>query len=150
MLLRTYADSSLYGEALERYSDLFPREQILVLFFEDLVRDPSAQLGRLQDFLGVEPSEAVRLPRSNPAMGGRWAPLVRAVSPLVRRGVVPRWVIDTGKRLLSARARGAAPAPLDPGLHEQLAELFAADRARLLDTFPDLVIPSAWTPSEPR
>jgi hypothetical protein len=145
MLLRTYVDASLYGEALGRYLELFPREQVLVLFFEDLVRDPSAQLSRLLDFLGVGPSEAVRLPRSNPALGGRFAPLVRGVSPLVRKGVVPRWMIDTGKRLLSGRGHPDAPTSLDPELRESLAGLFRADRASLLEALPDLVIPSAWT-----
>jgi hypothetical protein len=149
MLLRTYVDSSLYGEALGRYLELFPRDQLLVLFFEDLVRDPASELSRLLDFLGVGPSEAVRFPMSNAALDGRWAPLVRSVSPLVRSGVVPRWMIEAGKQMLRRRGSPVA-ARLAPELHEQLAELFRADRAHLQEAFPDLVIPPAWEAGEAR
>lgn len=148
MMLRTYVDAGLYGESLARYLEVFPRGQILVLFFEDLVHNPTAQLSRLLDFLGVGPSEAVRLSRSNPALGGRWAPLVRGVSPLVRKGVVPRWMIDAGKRVLSRRRRVDPTDPLDPVVGDRLRRLFDADRARLLEAFPHLVIPSAWTANE--
>ena len=45
---------SLYGKTLERYLQYFDREQILVLFQEDLLNDPRAVLAGLFAFLGVD------------------------------------------------------------------------------------------------
>jgi hypothetical protein len=45
-----------YGRLLAGYLDVFPREQLLVLFHEDLERDPAAVCRRAFAFLGVDPS----------------------------------------------------------------------------------------------
>ena len=47
-------DSSNYWQEINVYRNRFPDEQILVLFFEDLMRDPQAVLARCFDFLGVD------------------------------------------------------------------------------------------------
>jgi Sulfotransferase domain len=44
-----------YGRLLDGYYSLFPREQILVLFTEDLARNPQGTLRRVYDFLEVSP-----------------------------------------------------------------------------------------------
>ena len=48
-----YITRSLYAPQLEKIFDLFARDQILVLKYEELRRDPSVVLDRLFDFLGV-------------------------------------------------------------------------------------------------
>jgi Sulfotransferase domain len=45
----------LYASHLERYLACFPREQLLVLAFDDLRRDPRAFARRLLEFIGVDP-----------------------------------------------------------------------------------------------
>lgn len=52
--LRGYAKRSRYAEQVERYLQFFPKEQMLFLLFEDLVRNPPAVLNRLLTFLGVD------------------------------------------------------------------------------------------------
>jgi hypothetical protein len=42
-----------YGRILAGYFDVFPREQILVVFTEELERSPQQLLHRVQEFLGV-------------------------------------------------------------------------------------------------
>jgi Sulfotransferase domain len=42
-----------YGRILAGYFDVFPREQILVVFTEALERGPAQLLGRIQEFIGV-------------------------------------------------------------------------------------------------
>jgi hypothetical protein len=42
-----------YGRILSGYFDVFPREQMLVVFTEELERDPAQLLGRIQQFIGV-------------------------------------------------------------------------------------------------
>ena len=49
-----YIARSLYSQQLEAVFDLFPREQVLVLKYEDLRRDPAPLLNQLFDFLGVK------------------------------------------------------------------------------------------------
>jgi Sulfotransferase domain len=44
-----------YGRILKGYYDVFPREQILVLFTDDLAREPLDVLRRIYDFLEVSP-----------------------------------------------------------------------------------------------
>lgn len=45
----------LYHQHLSRYLDYFPRERILVLFDEDLYRDPEAVMRETHGFLGIAP-----------------------------------------------------------------------------------------------
>jgi len=42
-----------YGRILAGYFDLFPREQLLVVFTDELERAPAKLLGRIQEFIGV-------------------------------------------------------------------------------------------------
>lgn len=44
-----------YGRILTGYFDVFPREQILVVFTEELERAPAQLLSRIQEFIGVRP-----------------------------------------------------------------------------------------------
>jgi hypothetical protein len=50
-----YVSWGEYGRILAGYRDVFPREQLLVLFTEDLERDPEAALRRIFLFLDVGP-----------------------------------------------------------------------------------------------
>jgi hypothetical protein len=49
-----YIARSLYSEQLERVFDLFPRENVLVLKYEDLRDKPEQVVHQLFDFLGLE------------------------------------------------------------------------------------------------
>lgn len=44
----------LYSEQLQRYLKLFPREQMLILIYEDIKKDPIAFMKRIYQFLGVD------------------------------------------------------------------------------------------------
>ena len=45
-----------YAEQLARYRNLFPREQMLVLVYEDIARDPHAFMQSIYTFIGVDAS----------------------------------------------------------------------------------------------
>src|SRR5436305_1667598 len=53
---RTYIDSGYYADQLERYLQLFPREQLHVVVFDDLVARSVETMERLYHFLGVDPA----------------------------------------------------------------------------------------------
>ncbi|MFO1520876.1 MAG: sulfotransferase [Kiritimatiellia bacterium] len=99
-------EESFYGRQLEPYLDRFPREQLLVLFHDDLKRDPRAFYHRVTRFLGVRdffpeglenPSNETRdtrLPGLNKAINAARMFIhhrgLQRLLPLLRRtGVVP-------------------------------------------------------------
>ena len=45
----------MYFDQLQRYYALFPRENILVLLFDDLVENPRSFMRQIYEFIGVEP-----------------------------------------------------------------------------------------------
>jgi Sulfotransferase domain len=60
-----YIARSLYSPQLEKVFELFPREQALVLKYEDFRRDPSPTLDRMLDFLGVQRLKRFKNKRRN-------------------------------------------------------------------------------------
>lgn len=65
----SYFSRGLYADLLAEYLRRFPREQILVLRFEDIVRSPLSLAERLHRFVGVppRPSDAEGLGVVNPS-----------------------------------------------------------------------------------
>lgn len=65
---------SAYEEQLRHVFGRFPREQVLVLLFEALIRDEAGTSARLYDFLGMAPPEsgARRSPHANPGIYPRF------------------------------------------------------------------------------
>jgi hypothetical protein len=67
-----YFSRGLYATMLRPYLDLFPREQILVLKFEDIILKPGDLACRLHRFLGVaaRPDDTLGLDVVNPSEAG--------------------------------------------------------------------------------
>jgi Sulfotransferase family len=93
-----YVEYGLYGRQLARYLDVFPREQIMVIFQEDLRERTREVMCRLFVFLGLDPQPArqldithkntYRAPPGSMLAGIRRAPWARAAyRTLVPRGV---------------------------------------------------------------
>jgi hypothetical protein len=59
----TYAARGRYAEQLERWFAVFPREQLLVLFTEELYEDTPGAYARVLSFLGARPHELTSYPR---------------------------------------------------------------------------------------
>jgi hypothetical protein len=57
----SYLARGRYAEQLERWFAVFPREQFLILRFEDLAREPLAVLNATLEFLGLPPATSVSL-----------------------------------------------------------------------------------------
>lgn len=133
----TYARASLYHDGLRAFIDRFPRERILVLMFEEFVRDPLVVMREVYRYIGVEenfvPDVGVRynrslLPRNalvREAFGRH--PRLRR---LLLRNLSPRVATRIGDLLMRR------PPGLDPRVRARLLPRFEADvRAleRLLD-----------------
>lgn len=50
-----YLERGLFGKMLTHYLSIFPRDQLLILFYDDLENDPRQYLNTLTDFIGVSP-----------------------------------------------------------------------------------------------
>jgi Sulfotransferase domain len=60
-----YLARSLYAPQLEKVFELFPREQVLVLKYEEFRRDPSPMLDRMFEFIGVRKLQRLKNKRRN-------------------------------------------------------------------------------------
>jgi hypothetical protein len=59
----TYAARGRYAEQLERWFEVFPREQLLVLFTEELGDDTEESYARVLEFIGARPHDLGEYPR---------------------------------------------------------------------------------------
>ena len=69
--LLLYSERARYLEQLRRYHAVFPREQVLVLIYEDFRADNERALRQVQRFLGVDDKVAVDVVEANPSVRRR-------------------------------------------------------------------------------
>jgi hypothetical protein len=145
-----YRHSVRFADQLRHWFEVFGRERIHVVLFDDLVADPRAAYRATLEFLGMDPSFEVDLSVYNPNRRARsgliqrliFAPPrpVRALFGKLRSLPVAHRVRD---RLVSANSRRAARPEMDPALRRSLTQEFApqvADLGQLIGR--DL---SAWS-----
>ena len=75
-----------YGEQLEHLYRLFPREQVLVVRYRDLVDEPAGTVDRVLGFLGVEGAGQRSVPPDNTRPFRPDNPRTRLVARAVRAG----------------------------------------------------------------
>jgi len=63
-----YSDRVRYVEQLERYTAVFPREQMLVLIYDDFRRDNEGTVRAVLRFLGVDETQPIALIEANPTV----------------------------------------------------------------------------------
>jgi hypothetical protein len=108
-----YTDRVRYVEQLRRYEAVFPREQLLVLIYDDFKRDNAATVKRVLRFLGVDDTVPLDLVSANPTRAVRSVRLRSAVRTLRLGGdPVSRAVRGTVLTLTSSRVRRELLHPL--------------------------------------
>jgi len=139
---------SAYAEQLERYRDVFPAGQLLVIGYDDLIRRTPETLARICRFLDIDDGFAFDTSvQYNPSSGersfvARVDRLVRPAFPYLKKAlpasVSGRLARGRARLRAASRSDGAPPIPAD--LRARLDEHFEADRewlAREADvTFP--------------
>lgn len=143
-----------YAEQLERWLARVRREQLLVLYFDDLVGDTAATMARVYRHIGVDDTFVP------PALGTRRnesaVPRFHALYTLGRRGIAWAYAHDlgwavqlakrTGLRRVFLRGRSRSDfAPIDPRTRADLHTAFADDIARLADLLGSPP-PDSWLP----
>lgn len=140
-----------YRGAVERFLEELPREQLLVVFFDEIRNDPAELLARVYGFLGVESEfrpETLR-DRVNPTRQARLPKLTRtayAIGGLTRR-VGGDALVERIKRWSPVEKALYRPSPDAAAVPPALVE---AVRARALVDLPQLEgligrpVPSEW------
>lgn len=128
-----YQSGGFYADAVRRYFDLFGRERVLVLLFEELTGDMDAARGRLETFLGVTLPDG-DLPRMN--AGGRIrSPVLGRILRSERLKAGLRAVLPLGLRTRIAGQVQSAVTTEKPRMSEEMRRAvrsrFAADTAEL-------------------
>lgn len=85
-----------YARQLRRYLDVFPREQVHVLAFEELTATPHVVLPRLFGFLGVDPAQPI--PRSREAVNVSSMPRHHGLYVAGKR--ISTWLYEHGNSAL--------------------------------------------------
>jgi len=102
-----YLDCGYYARQLRRYLDLYPREQLRVVLYDDLVRDPAGLVRSLWTFLGLDPDAASPdTGRHNPAQATVRTPLAAHLVNLRRPAGLGRLLPGPLRRRLQAYLRG--------------------------------------------
>ena len=133
-----YRHSVRFADQLRHWFDVFGRDRIHVIVFDDLVADPRAVYRATLEFLGVDPNYEVDLSVYNPNRRARsgavqrmiFAPPrpLRALFGKLRALPVAHRLRD---RLVSANSRKAARAEMDSDLRRSLTAEFAPQVADL-------------------
>ena len=84
---RPYVPYSKYGRGLERFLSVFPRSQLLVLFSQDLNREPDRTLCKLTGFLDIDPHDSISPRRDNVGYAVRRPGLERLIRQANQFGV---------------------------------------------------------------
>jgi hypothetical protein len=128
-----YRHRGYYARQLRRYLDFFPREQMLILLYDDMVADCPAFLKRICAFLGVDENHAFDTSeRENVTVGIPRTFLLRCLlrntSPAKRliRATVPSKMRSSLFRRFSKLILGPKP-EFDPAVRAQLVSAFKPD-----------------------
>jgi hypothetical protein len=151
-----YSDHVRYVEQLRRYHELFGRERVLVLIYDDFRADNEATLRTILRFVEVDDTHPLQLTESNPTVyvrSQRLNELTHAVS--VGRGPLSRAVKATVKAVsprglrraaLEATKRhvvyGQAP-PADDEFLDELRRRFSGE-VRALSEYLDRDLVELW------
>lgn len=146
-----YTERGRYADALTRWYEHFPPDQIRVWLYEDLRSDLDGLLRGAFEFLGVDPAFRPSTDKQhNVSLVPRSQRLSRFVT--VRSGprrmagklVPPRWRAPVARRVIGLNQRRLT---FDPATRRELTERFRPDIERLQELLGrDL---SAWLESSP-
>jgi hypothetical protein len=134
-----YQRLGLYAKQLKRYFELFPREQILTLLYDDFLINPADFMDRVCTFLGVEPWTFSNIKANVSRDPTKWrtvrSSLLRDVmnvdsglKRVVRKAVPRRMFNRTGAAI---RRMNMAVPRLDAPTREKLVAYYQEDMAEL-------------------
>ncbi|HEX4868675.1 MAG TPA: sulfotransferase [Acidimicrobiales bacterium] len=134
-----YALFSRYLAPLREVVDRFGRDQLLVLFTDEMRADRQGVFDRLCDHAGVERAPLPDTPDRNQGTFPRSARAQR----LLQQARAGHWPAGIGRRLMAANASASGPPAADPELLDRLRAIFTPDLGRLQDWL-GRPLPATW------
>lgn len=126
-------DMGLWAEHLERWFDVFPREQMLVMLYDDLQADEPEYVRRIYAHIGVDPDFKPQVlgKKVNAALFPRLRHTLRrmGMEPAVR-AVGRSWIGGTIRRWNHARSARTSK-PMSPATRARLIEYYRRPNRRL-------------------
>jgi Sulfotransferase family len=124
-----YVGKGCYAKQVRRYLEVFGRDRVKIVLFDDLKRDPGAKMREVVRFLGLDPAPLARIDAarvSNPyrASRGRWAEFLAGnrLSRMLGETIVPRRL---GSFIYEHfLLKGADKPPMDPRALALLLEIY--------------------------
>ncbi len=134
-----YREVGNFSWQLERYYEVFGRNAVHVILFEDLKRDNAEQYRKLTTFLGVDPEFRPDFKFINPSKRIRsvtlrnWMRRPNAFLRLATRILIPssRWRTQLADRLARWNVGSGPMRPMNPRLRAELQAYYAPDVDRL-------------------
>lgn len=125
-----YRDVVRYAEQVERFLTVFPREQVHIELYDDLVRDPARVYGNVLQFLALDPFELPTFPAVNVARRVRSLQLQRLIMAPSMGGTTGR-VGRVRRTLVRLNTGPARQAPLPDDVRQGLVDDLGPDVDRL-------------------
>jgi Sulfotransferase family len=154
-----YSEHVRYVEQLRRYHAVFPREQVLVLIYEDFRRDNEGTVHEVRRFLDIDDSPPIARVETQPGQGVRSVRLLQLKQASRKAGrrsaeadragrtmnaLIPRRVRETSAfRKAVRRVVYPSPSPPDPGLMQELRMRFKPE-VLALSEYLDRDLVSLW------
>jgi hypothetical protein len=138
-----YAAMGRFDEQVARYLDEFPRDQVMVLHFEDWVTNPKAAYFNILDFLGLPDDGRSEFEVVHEGMtyrsrrAARWLlyppKIVRKVARLVKRvtGLRPETNLRVMEKITELLSSRGYKRKISPQLREEIRHYYAEDNRHL-------------------
>jgi hypothetical protein len=127
----------MYGEQLQRYLDVFGRELVYIVYYEDILKRPVDTLQSLYSALHVasdfEPSSLFRRPKQNSYL----RPLLRVERATPNSALLGK-VTDLANRILCHLGLGNEKPSLSPKVKNALQSLYEPSNERLKELVQEL------------
>ncbi len=154
-----YREVASYCAQVQRFLELFPADNVHIMFYEDFRDDPEREYRKILNFLGLPPVMPGDFAIVNPNKAPRSLGLVRLAKRMARigwlragvRAALPaeRLRIGLGRWINRMNSRKGPRAPLPKDVQTGLRADFAADIARL-ETLLGRKLPWPSRPGAPR
>ena len=143
-----YFETGLYAKQVQRYFDLFPRENIYIGIFEEFIKKPLDILQEIFNFLGVSPFSNINFQIYNPSysvINPRLQVLLRKITRLLIKYKIIKNFKTIAERdfLLKLGLKKKKPSPLSNERRSWLLEKYKDDILQL-ETIINKNLRSIW------
>lgn len=127
-----FLEDGFYWRHLQRWFDLFPKEQVHILLYDDVLADAQGELAKVAGFLDLADVRPVAPEVRRNDSKARMLPLgIRRVVAPLKPIAAPFRSSGWFQQLHGALARPVPYPPLDPDLRAQLQDTYARDVEQL-------------------